>query len=258
MKEIENLQNQRAVIPEDAESLNASTLDFGDASKSLVFVAIYIRFKRKNGQYSCQLIFARSRLVPEDMTQPRTELYAALVNVHSGEVVRRALSDIHQKAIKFTDSQIVLYWISKNDQILKQWPRNRVVEILRFTEGSSWRYVRSNDMIADIGTRRCTSIDVVSVESIWIKGFNWMRSDESEFPMMTIEEINLSNQEHQNVEKEVQQDIIKPAFLVSIKKSTEEQKNLRHIFPDRYQFSEYIIDPNRRNFSTVIRILTEY
>ena len=129
------------------------------------------------------------------MTQPpRAELYAALVNAHSGEVVHRSLSDVHQQAIKFTDSQIVLYyWICKNDQILKQWTRNRVLKILR-----------SKDMIADIGTRRCSSIDVVNQESVWIRGFEWMLGDEADFPMMTSEEITLSNQDHRDVKTEVQ------------------------------------------------------
>ena len=61
------------------------------------------------------------------MTQPRAEAYAAFVNAHSGEVVRRSLGDLHTGALKFTNSQIVLYWITKNDQILKEWVRNRII-----------------------------------------------------------------------------------------------------------------------------------
>ena len=87
MAEMKHLRYHRAVIPEDAVDLNVELLDFGDASKILICVAIYARFKRKNGKHSCQLIFGRTKLVPEGMTQPRAELYAALVCTHSGEVV---------------------------------------------------------------------------------------------------------------------------------------------------------------------------
>ena len=195
MQEIGKLRFERAVVPVDAVDLSATTLDFGDASKSLLCVAIYIRFKRKNGMFSCQLIFSRSRIIPEGMTQPRAELYAALVNTHSGEVVRRALGNLHQHALKFTDSQIVLYWICKNDQLLKEWVHNRIIEIHRFTELIQWFYVRSADMIADIGTRRCTSVSVVAPDSDWIQGYQWMKGEESDFPMMNVEQVTLSNAE---------------------------------------------------------------
>ena len=45
MGEIKNLRWKRAVIPENAVDLNCTTLYFGDASRDLVCVAIYVRFK---------------------------------------------------------------------------------------------------------------------------------------------------------------------------------------------------------------------
>ena len=62
INEIRNIKFNRAITPSDGASLDITTLDFGDASKDLVCVAIYARFLRKCGTYSCQLIFARSRL----------------------------------------------------------------------------------------------------------------------------------------------------------------------------------------------------
>ena len=118
IKELKNVRYQRAVIPEDAETLNSMTLDFGDASKSLVCASIYVRFKRKCGKYSCQLLFSRSRLVP------KTELYAALINTHTGEVVKTALKKFHEKPIKFTDIQIVLCWWTNENHSLKKWVQN--------------------------------------------------------------------------------------------------------------------------------------
>ena len=282
IQEMKDLRYERAVIPSDAVDLNATTLDFGDASKSLVCVAIYIRFKRKNGEYSCQLIFSRSRIVPDGMTQPRAELYAALVNTHSGEVVRRALGDYHQHALKFTDSQIVLYWIAKNDQILKEWARNRVIEIHRFTEVLQWYYVYSEDMIADIGTRRCTTTSVVDPDSVWIQGHEWMRGKESDFPMMTAEEVTLNNQELQSIRKEVRVDPFKMTYAAtdvkeaakpdngdtnveetakSVNEDTNEEETAKPVKPvnenllKRYKFSKYAYDPNRHRYTESVRII---
>ena len=80
INEISNIHFKRAVIPDDAANLEVTTLDFADASKELVCVAIYARFLRKCGKYSCQLIFSRSKLVPDGMTIPRAELLAANMN----------------------------------------------------------------------------------------------------------------------------------------------------------------------------------
>jgi len=61
MSEMKQVKFQRAVVPPDATNLDVSTLDFADASQSLVCVSIYIRFKRKCGNHSCQLIFSRRK-----------------------------------------------------------------------------------------------------------------------------------------------------------------------------------------------------
>ena len=76
MKEIGTLKFKRAVVPEDAVNMDINTLDFGDASPWIACIVIYARFLRKNGEYSCQLIFSRTKTVPEEYTQPRGELYA--------------------------------------------------------------------------------------------------------------------------------------------------------------------------------------
>ena len=60
MNEIKTLKYQRAVIPEDAIDTQVDTLDFADASREIACIAIYARFKCKDGSYSCQLVFAQS------------------------------------------------------------------------------------------------------------------------------------------------------------------------------------------------------
>ena len=59
MQEIGRVQFRRAVVPMDAVDLNVETIDTGDASKNLICCAIYVRFRKKCGSFSCQLIFAR-------------------------------------------------------------------------------------------------------------------------------------------------------------------------------------------------------
>ena len=78
IQEMKHIKFNRAIVPSDAANLDIETIGFGDASKSLLCVAIYARFLRKKGKYSSQLVLSRSKLIPDEMTMPRSELYAAL------------------------------------------------------------------------------------------------------------------------------------------------------------------------------------
>ena len=254
MGELKNLRYKRAVIPEDAVNLEIETLEFGDASKTLVCVAIYVRFKRKCGNYSCQLILGKSRLVPETMTQPRAELFAALVNTHASQVVKRALSKHHKDYVKFTDSQIALNWICNDTLVLKEpYVRNRSIEINRWTEKSKWFFVSSEDMIADIGTRPCRSIQAVDQDSVWINGFDWMTREKDQFPTLTLAEINAKNNQ---VDYLITNDVDDfNTYLCSSYHTEEEEKKINDEIRKRYEYSDYIVDPNRHRFSDVVRIV---
>ena len=83
-----NVRFNRAVVPENAINLDIKTIDTGDASSSLACAVIYARFKKIDGTFSCQLIFTKSKLVPDGLTLPRDELLAASLNATTGHVVK--------------------------------------------------------------------------------------------------------------------------------------------------------------------------
>ncbi|XP_066935302.1 uncharacterized protein [Clytia hemisphaerica] len=243
MTQLGEIQFRRAVIPEDAISTNIQTLDFGDASQSLVCVCIYARYTRRNGQFSSQLVFARSRTVPNGLSLPRAELMASLINTHTGEVVKRSFGQYHKSNIKFTDSQIALHWITNDEKPLKLWARNRVIDINRFSNRNQWFYINTADMMADIGTRRGATLEDVQPDSPWFNGHQWMHLPISDFPIKSAQDLRLSASDTNEVEKE---------RMVPIKYvSTHHTMNL---VQQRYKFSQYLVDPNRHRFSTVIRI----
>ena len=99
IQEISGIKFKRAIIPSDATSLDVNTINFGDASQSLICIAIYARFPRPNEEFSSQLIFARTKIVPKDCTLPRAELLAALVTTHTGEILKRSLKSLYKSSI---------------------------------------------------------------------------------------------------------------------------------------------------------------
>ena len=256
MQEIGKIRFKRAIVPEDAASLNINTIDFADASNKVACAAIYARFLKKDGTFSCQLVFSRSKIIPDGLSQPRAELFAATINVHTGEIVRRSLQS--QERVKLTDSQVVLHWINNHDKPVKQWVRNRVVEINRYTEPSEWMYVSSKDMIADLGTRRVDALNLVGPNSTWINGYDWMREEKVKFPTKSFNEINLEKEELLSLQKEnllkYNQDLMERNEEKIVYTISNQHSKVPLEVQECYQFSNYLLDPNKRRFKTIIRI----
>jgi hypothetical protein len=256
IQEIRNVRYKRAVVPEDAVDLNMETIDTADASQVMICIAIYARFKLKSGDYSCQLLFSRSKTVPKDMTQPRAELLAASLNASTGHVVKTAIGDRHKKCYKWTDSQVAYFWIHSHRAKLKQWVRNHVIHINRLVPKEFWGVVKSEDMIADLGTRKGATLDDVGPDSEWVNGKPSMRLKESDLPFKTASEIVLCGESKQNALKEcISVDSINTAMICQSVACVSHAPFVPKSVGDRYKFSQYVLDPNKFRFRKSVRVL---
>ena len=192
MKLLDDVRFKRAVVPPDAINLDIQTIDFGDASTSLICAAVYARFKLKGGGYSCQLVFSKSKVIPEEMSMPRSELSAADLNAKIGFIVQRSFGKYFNDCIKLTDGQICLNWIHNHKKRLKLFVRNRVIEINRLAPREKWYYVGTKDMIADMGTRKGAKCSDVGADSLWMNGYDWMKLEKACFPIKSITDISLT------------------------------------------------------------------
>ena len=257
MQEIGKIKYKRAIVPEDAVSLDIETIDAGDASSKLICVAVYARFRKRDGTFSCQLVFSRSKVVPEGMSIPRAELMAAGINAATGYTVKKAFGEYHKKALKLTDSLVALHWISSKRTVLKMWVRNRVIEINRICDSSLWRYVESSKNVADLGTRKGSKILDVIEGSEWINGLDWMSKSEETFPVFSIHEVILNKRDFEESHREKIVDL--GENVCNIKSFYSKKGDLTpHVdkaIKSRYEFSKYLIDPNRFRFRKVIRIM---
>ena len=85
---------KRAIVPQNAKNLDIVTIDTSDASSSLICIAIYARFELKDGTFSFQLVFARSKVIPEGTSTPRGELDGTALNAATGHTVQKAFGPI--------------------------------------------------------------------------------------------------------------------------------------------------------------------
>ena len=268
IKKLGEIKFKRCVVPEDAISLDIDTIEVGDSSLEMSCSAIYVRFKRKNGLYSCQLIFGRTKII-SDMTIPRGELFASVLTATTGHLVCLSLKKYLKSRVCLTDSQIALYWINNTTSPLKSWVRNRVIEINRLTNREDWYHIDSKNNTADIGTRRGVTFSDISDDSPWFNGHDWAHHEKEQFPMKSVEEIKLSQSEVKaNQDETVKMDLsdtswidrqLNDAFHLSSYLSRDDKMsladNVRGCICERYRYSQYVIDPNKFRFRKVVRIL---
>ena len=257
------LEFSRVIVPEDAINLDMETIEVSDASLKIACSAVYVRFKRKSGTYSCQLLFSRSKIVPDAMSIPRAELLAAVLNASTGHVVYSALGGFIKNRIHLTDSMVVLCWINNATSDLNMWVRNRVIEINRLTNRLNWYHIATEFMIADLATRKGVKISDISEDSIWVNNHEWAKYEQEKFPITSIRQIKLSKNESDQYKGEL-------AIKSEIHDEEWISKHLAVMYPvqcypiigptlneigERYLFSEYLIDPNKFRFRKVVRIL---
>ena len=85
---------------------------FADASKVAVCAAIYIVCLRKNGGVRQNLLVAKSRITPKNLTIPRLELIAVHALAKLVAHVKLSLTENTFKEINlWTDSMATLYWL---------------------------------------------------------------------------------------------------------------------------------------------------
>ena len=68
-----------------------------------------------------------------------------------------------------TDSQISVWWIRQQTKTWKVWIQNHVNKIRNFLPINSWKFIRTNENPADIGTRG-TKPDALFNKTLWWKG----------------------------------------------------------------------------------------
>jgi hypothetical protein len=125
---VSDVELPRCPTPTDAIGPNVHLLCLADAGERAGGCAIYAGYQMPDGYYSCQPVYAKSRLMRN--TVPCNELEAILLCADASLVVQKALGDDIKEVYYFSDSTIALSWILNNRKRLRMWTHNRVKDIL--------------------------------------------------------------------------------------------------------------------------------
>ena len=243
MQDMKGTVISRTVIPHDAADVNLSYIFSSDASKHLAVATVHTRIKKLDGTYHVSLLTAKSKLTTK-LTIPRGELRACLMSSSLSFCVRQLSGQRLRDCIYVTDSAICLYWIQSDERPLQTAVRNGVIEIRRLSDLNAWYHVRSEDNVADIGTRTDVEVDY-KPEGEWFSGKPWMKLEIHDMPIKTMSELTLNCEERRQAALETKNPDIQGIVLSSLKTKVAE----------RYQSSNYLLDPCRYSWEKCLRIL---
>ncbi|GFX48577.1 DUF1758 domain-containing protein [Trichonephila clavipes] len=154
---------------------------FADASSLAYAAAIYCRQKH-NGKIKVQLLVSKTKVAPvKQVSIPRLELCGAHLLSKLFKSVLRTLEYYTFDVFAWTDSKIVLSWLSGHPRQWKTFVANRTSEIIEVLPTKHWRHVPSKENPADIASR---GIDPKCLPDckLWWQGPPWLRLETSSWP----------------------------------------------------------------------------
>ena len=155
---------------------------FGDASKRAYACVVYMRWL-EFGIWKTTFLCSKNKVGPVvELTLPRMELQATHL---ASEVVRAVRLKLEKKVMRlvlWTDSQIVLWWLS-GEKPLKQYVNNRVKNIKAVTE--EFRYCPTKLNPADIPSRGC-KVEELAENNLWWNGPEFLCLNETDWPEQPI------------------------------------------------------------------------
>jgi hypothetical protein len=143
---------------------------FSDASEKEVSAVAYIKSCDDNISLSRSVgfVMGKCKLAPSHgHSVPRLELCAALLATEVGEIVTEALKVSFQAVNYYSDSRVVLGYITNTKRRFYNYVSNRVHRILSLSRADQWKYINTKTNPADIGTRGCSTLEQLGE---WISG----------------------------------------------------------------------------------------
>ena len=181
---------------------------FCDASESAYGVCIYLRCSSAAGRICSNLFVAKAFVAPVMRHSiPRLELQAAYKAVTLAATVIRE-SDLSLCPVYFwTDSMIVLGYISNESFRFRTFVANRISTIHSLSKISQWRHVKTDDNPSDLLTR--PNLHSSFQMDFWMHGPDWLERPNA-FWMKNVDPVSLSEDDSELVREKQSACITEP------------------------------------------------
>ena len=112
----------------------------------------YVCYPKANQTWSCDLLFGKGLLVPDNMKLPDMELHGLATGTHVRSIIENVLGDWIEESASFCDSKIALSWTCYEQVKLTTFVRNRVTAIRSKIDLDSLYHVDGKFNPIDVGT----------------------------------------------------------------------------------------------------------
>lgn len=150
---------------------------FCDASNSAYAAVVYLRVIDLEGNIHVSLVTAKTRVAPiKQISVPRLELSGAVLLAKLLREVSEVLDVPNERMHAWTDSEIVLAWLSSHPSRWKTFIGNRTSEILTITGRHQWAHVQSQQNPADCASRGIPPAELI-FHHLWKNGPVWLKEE---------------------------------------------------------------------------------
>jgi hypothetical protein len=202
--DLAELEIQRATVPSNAlQPFQMRLICNTDASQNCTGACVYLSFKLNTGEWSSQLLTAKSRLL--NFSVPRNELDAIVLGAELSFAVVVSLNMPLQHVLIASDSLVAVSWASNERARNKTFVFNRVLTINRYMKWIRERlpleskvelvHIPGEVNLADCLTKGIIGLSEISSTSNWQLGLPWMRGDTSDMPITRFSDISLDRED---------------------------------------------------------------
>ena len=172
----------RCYHPKDITKDSVQLHGFSDASENAFAAVVYMRVIDMNRAVHVSLVFSKTQVaLLKRLTIPRLELCGAhllsQILSHAREVLDLPPSDVYA----WTDSTVVLSWLSGDPRRFKTYVGHRVSRIVELIPPDRWRHVSGTENPADCASRGLFPSELLK-HSLWWDGPLWLLEDPSSWP----------------------------------------------------------------------------
>ena len=147
---------------------------FSDASNVAYAAVVYARIVDEDGNIYTTLVTSKTKVCPiKQVSVPRLELCGAVLLARLLLEVAKVLVVPKQCIHAWTDSTVVLAWLSSHPSRWKTFIANRVSEILYLMDRNQWAHVSTSENPADCASRGVKPLEFNDLK-IWKKGPDWL------------------------------------------------------------------------------------
>ncbi|XP_060864287.1 uncharacterized protein LOC132940573 [Metopolophium dirhodum] len=176
-------------------------IGFSDASEKGYAAVVYLRTIHQDGRVLIHFITAKSKISPSKtsntkttLTIPRLELCGALL---LAQVLHRLTNTfkgniVISETLAWTDSSIVLSWLTSPQSSFKIFITNRLAKIAEILPTCQWRHVVSESNPADCVSRGLFPSQVHDQHLYW-QGPPFLKFPDSEWPITSFKPIQPSH-----------------------------------------------------------------